>query len=65
MTVQQPDGPELGSVLGMGDHDVRLRLGDPVSDRLVAGERWLLYAAGQWRLRLRLSEAPRAASWTR
>ncbi|MDX1394835.1 MAG: hypothetical protein R3195_10600 [Gemmatimonadota bacterium] len=60
MSVQQPDGPDLGSVLGMGDHDVRLRLGDPVSDRLVAGVRWLVYAADGWRLRLRLSGAPRS-----
>lgn len=69
MTVQQPDGPDLGSVMGMGVDDVRLRLGEPVSDQAIGGERWLVYASDRWRLRLRVSQdasglVPRVRSLT-
>jgi len=41
--------------MGMGDEDVRLRLGEPMSARTIGGEDWLVYSADNWRLRLRLS----------
>lgn len=45
--------------MGMGDEDVRLRFGEPMSARTIGGEDWLVYSADNWRLRLRLS-APRS-----
>jgi len=39
----------------MGDDDVRLRLGEPVSDQIIGGDRWLVYSSEKWRLRLRLA----------
>jgi hypothetical protein len=41
--------------MGMGDDDVRRRLGEPMSERAIGGERWLVYSSEYGRLRLRLS----------
>ncbi len=53
--MRQPDGPDLGSVMGMGEDDVRVRLGEPVSAHAIGGGTWLVYSTEQWRLRVRLS----------